>query len=77
MEQVRFSPLHDRAQAILGLGYAEVMKAFVRGAIARKELVKVPIEVYWSIAFAPLYQLIKFHQHGKGMPGYRPVRPGR
>jgi TetR/AcrR family transcriptional repressor of multidrug resistance operon len=72
MEQVRFSPLHDRAQAILGLGYAEVMKAFVRGAIARKELVKVPIEVYWSIAFAPLYQLIKFHQHGKGMPGSGP-----
>src|SRR4051794_34732873 len=49
MEQVRFSPLHDRAQAVLGSGYAEVMKAFVKGAIARKELVKVPVEVYWSI----------------------------
>ena len=71
-EQVRFSPLHDRAQAASGSGYAEVMKAFVRGAIARKELVKVPVEVYWSIAFAPLYQLIKFHQHGKGMPGSGP-----
>ena len=72
MEQVRFSPLHDRAQAALGLSYAEAMKAFVRGAIARKELIKVPVEVYWSIAFAPLYQLIKFHQHGKGMPGSGP-----
>lgn len=72
MEQVRFSPLHDRAQAALGPGYADAMKAFVKGAIARKELVKVPVEVYWSIAFAPLYQLIKFHQHGKGMPGSGP-----
>jgi len=72
MEQVRFSPLHDRAQAALGPSYAEAMKAFVRGAIARKELIKVPVEVYWAIAFAPLYQLIKFHQHGKGMPGSGP-----
>ena len=72
MEQVRFSPLHDRAQAILGAGYADVMKSFVKNAIARKELVKVPVEVYWSIAFSPLYQLIKFHQHGKGMPGSGP-----
>jgi len=56
----------------LGPSYAEAMKAFVRGAIARKELIKVPVEVYWAIAFAPLYQLIKFHQHGKGMPGSGP-----
>ena len=41
-------------------------------AIARKEVVKVPVEIYWSMAFAPLYQLVKFHQHGKGMPGNGP-----
>ena len=30
---------------------------------------RVPVEVYWSVAFAPLYQLVKFHLHGRGLPG--------
>ena len=45
------------------------MRAFCRGAIERGELVRVPVEVYWSVAFAPLYQLLKFHLHGRGLPG--------
>lgn len=45
------------------------MRTFVKGAIKRNEIVRVPVEVYWSVAFAPLYQLVKFHTHGKGMPG--------
>jgi AcrR family transcriptional regulator len=72
MEQMRFSPLYDRAQQLIGPDFMRTMKAFVLGAIARKELIKVPVEVYWSMAFAPLYQLVKFHQHGKGMPGNGP-----
>ena len=72
MEQVRFSPLHDRAQKGIPTSFMDAMKAFVKGAIARKEIVDVPVAVYWSVAFAPLYQLIKFHQHGKGMPGTGP-----
>jgi hypothetical protein len=24
----------------------------------------LPFEVYWSVAYAPLYQLIKFHMQG-------------
>lgn len=72
MEQVRYSPLHDRAQDLIGPDFMRTMKAFVHGAIARKEIVKVPVEIYWSMAFAPLYQLVKFHQHGRGMPGNGP-----
>ena len=30
---------------------------------------RIPVEVYWSVALAPLYKLVKFHKHGKGMPG--------
>ena len=37
--------------------------------IERGELVRVPVEVYWSVAFAPLYQLLKFHLHGRGLSG--------
>lgn len=69
MEQIRFSPLHERAFAITGNKFRSLMKAFVHNAIKRKQLVSVPVEVYWSIAFAPLYQLAKFHIHGKNMSG--------
>jgi TetR/AcrR family transcriptional regulator, multidrug resistance operon repressor len=27
------------------------------------------VEVFWAVAFAPLYQLVKFHIHGKNMSG--------
>jgi AcrR family transcriptional regulator len=69
MEQVRFSPLHDRALEFMDPRFMEAMRTFVKGAIKRDEIVRVPVEVYWSVAFAPLYQLVKFHKHGKGMPG--------
>lgn len=45
---------------------------FVGNAIRRKQLIKAPVEVFWAVAFAPLYQLVKFHMHGKGFPGDRP-----
>jgi AcrR family transcriptional regulator len=69
MEQVRFSPLFDRASKLMDQSFIDTMRAFVKGAIKRNELIRVPVEVYWSIAFAPLYQLLKFNKHGKGMPG--------
>jgi AcrR family transcriptional regulator len=69
MEQIKFSPLHDRALAMSGDRFRQMMRRFVGNAIERKQLVAVPVEVYWSVAFAPLYQLVKFHIHKKGMPG--------
>ena len=69
MEQIKFSPLHERALAVTGGKFRQMMKEFVGNAVARKQLVSVPVEVYWSMAFAPLYQLVKFHIHGKGLPG--------
>ncbi len=69
MEQIRFSPFHERAMTVTGGKFREQMMTFVRQAIQRKQLVAVPVEVYWCIAFAPLYQLVKFHIHGKNMSG--------
>ncbi len=71
MEQIRFSPFHERAMMATGGNFRELMKAFVHHAIKRKQLVAVPVEVYWCIAFAPLYQLLKFHIHGKNISGTR------
>jgi AcrR family transcriptional regulator len=71
LEQIRHSPLHDRAEKGNRPLFVEAMKKFVGNAIRRGQLVPMPVEIYWSVAFAPLYQLIKFHMHG-GMPGTVP-----
>ena len=49
--------------------FFEAMKTFVHTAVKRKQLIKLPMEAYWSVAFAPLYQLIKFHTNGVGLGG--------
>jgi hypothetical protein len=49
--------------------FKNAMDIFVKNAIKRKELVNVPLEVYWSVAFAPLYNLVKFHMTGKSLGG--------
>jgi TetR/AcrR family transcriptional regulator, multidrug resistance operon repressor len=69
MEQLRHSPLQEKALDMMGAGFKNAMRTFVSNAIKKNELVKVQVEVYWSIAFAPLYGLIKFHQEGKSMGG--------
>lgn len=69
MEQLRHSPLQERAMDIMGPGFKNTMKTFVNNAIKRDELVNVEVEVYWSIAFAPMYNLVKFHLEGMSMGG--------
>ncbi|MEP6950602.1 MAG: TetR/AcrR family transcriptional regulator [Ginsengibacter sp.] len=69
LEQLRHSPYSEKLTEMMGENFKKVMNDFVNNAIKRKELVKVPMEVYWSIAFAPLYNLVKFHMMGKFIGG--------
>ncbi len=69
LEQLRHSPLQEKCFRLMGDEFKNAMKAFVMNAIKNKELVKVPVEVYWSIAFAPLYNLVKFHISGNSIGG--------
>jgi len=69
IEQIRHSPLQDKLTSIMSEKFKNTMDLFVTNAIQRKELVKVPLEVYWSVAFAPLYNLVKFHMSGKSIGG--------
>jgi AcrR family transcriptional regulator len=69
LEQIRHSPLQEKSQEVMGSSFKNVMIAFVQNAIKRKELVKVAPEVYWSVAFAPLYTLVHFHIAGVSMGG--------
>ena len=69
LEQLRHSPFSSQLTEIMGDKFKKARGSFVANAIRNKELVKVPVEVYWSIAFAPLYNLVKFHMAGKSMSG--------
>lgn len=69
LEQIRHSPLQEKSLELLGSKFKDSMKAFVSNAIKNGELVKVPVEVYWSVAFAPLYTLVQFHIAGTSIGG--------
>lgn len=69
MEQIRYSPFHERLQGSSKSTFIHAMRTWAQNAIARGELVPLPMEVYWSVAFAPLYQLVKFHMSRHGLPG--------
>jgi AcrR family transcriptional regulator len=65
MNRARYSSFYDKVHNKVKLNFGAMMREFVYNAIKRKELKRLPFEVYWSVAFAPLYQLIKFHNQGR------------
>ncbi|MRG49140.1 TetR family transcriptional regulator [Chitinophaga sp. SYP-B3965] len=65
MEKMRYSHLYDKVADKVYNTFKEVMGRFYHNAVKRGELLQLPTEVYWSLAFAPLYQLIKFHSQAK------------
>lgn len=69
MEQIRFSPLHEKALLCVDPHFKKTMKLFLQNAIDKKQLENIPFEVFWSVAYAPLYSLIKFHLTGKKKNG--------
>lgn len=69
MEQFSFTPLHPKAMKFRDSRFKDAMHRFVNKAIADKQLIRMPIEVYWSMSYAPLYSLVKFHKTGLNMAG--------
>ena len=65
MEKMRYSHLYDKVSKDVYNTFKEMMGRFCRNAIKRGELIPLSTEVYWSLAYAPLYQLIKFHSQDK------------
>lgn len=49
--------------------FKKAMTDFLTNAIEKKELVCMPKEIFWSIAYGPLYTLLRFHNEGKNMAG--------
>jgi TetR/AcrR family transcriptional repressor of multidrug resistance operon len=54
-------------------GFKTAMGDFTHNAIKNKELISVSIESFWSLAYGPLYTLLRFHEEGKSIGG-RPFK---
>lgn len=50
--------------------FKDIMIVFFENAIERKEMISVSQNVFWSIAYGPLYALLRFHDKGKSMGGF-------
>lgn len=68
-EVIRHSP---HADYVLENSYGQFgnkMREFCQNAITRKQLVPLSFEVFWSIAYGPLYNMMRFHAEGKSIGG--------
>ena len=67
LEQAKHTPYGEKAFLFTKKEFSQAMGAFTKRAIQNGEIVKLSTEVFWAVAFAPLYTLIKFHLSGKGI----------
>jgi AcrR family transcriptional regulator len=65
IEIMRYSNFYEEVSKAITATFGSVLGPFMENSIQKKQLTPLPFEVYWSIAFAPLYQLIKYHYQGK------------
>lgn len=68
-EIIRHSPYGESIMQESLAGFKQMMGDFFTNAINRKELIPLPVEVFWSVAYGPLYSLLRFHREGKSMGG--------
>lgn len=68
MEQFRNSPLINHKD-VKASAFKNAMMTFYRNAVKRNEVAELPVEVFWSIAYGPLYSLIRFHSTNMTLTG--------
>lgn len=68
-EMIKMSPFREKVSAKIKNDFREIMSRFITKAIENGEVKPLPIEVYWSVAFAPLYNLLRFHADGQSIGG--------
>jgi len=49
--------------------FRSTMAKFFKNAIDKKEIKPMSKEVFWSVAYGPLYTLLRFHTEGKSIGG--------
>lgn len=69
IEQLRTSTYQPKIIHVFNKNFKEPLGRFLHNSIERGEIEVMPFETYWSIAFAPLYTLIRFHNEGQSLAG--------
>ncbi|MES2456047.1 MAG: TetR/AcrR family transcriptional regulator [Bacteroidota bacterium] len=69
LEQLRSSSYQAKIFDSIVDNFKPKLGKFMHNAIERKEVDPMPLEVYWSVAFAPLYNLIRFHHEKRSIAG--------
>ena len=64
-DQLRHSPFKERIFTGIQNDFAEVMGKFLHNAIKNGDIKPMPTEVFWSVAYGPLMNLVKFHNDGR------------
>lgn len=68
-EIIRHTAHGEYMMGEISKNFKEVMGSFFHNAMSRKELLPVTLEVFWSIAYGPLYSLLRFNAEGKSLGG--------
>ena len=68
-EQLKNSSYQEKIYESSIGGFKEKMSKFARNAVSKGAIKAMPLEVFWSLAFAPLYTLIRFHYDGRSIGG--------
>lgn len=69
-EQFRNSPLIKKQPTLQEDIFRKAMKRFVEHAIEKKQIMELPPEVFWALAYGPFYTLVKFHLDNSTMSGH-------
>jgi TetR/AcrR family transcriptional repressor of multidrug resistance operon len=69
LEQLRSSTYQDQIFNSIVDSFKPKLGRFMHNAVGRNEIDPMPLEVYWSVAFAPLYNLIRFHHEKRSIGG--------
>ncbi|MFD0795813.1 TetR/AcrR family transcriptional regulator [Mucilaginibacter litoreus] len=68
-DQLRSSSYQEKFLKSFLSDFKIVMGKFMQNVIARGEVEEMPFEAYWSVAFSPLYSLVRFDQEGQSLGG--------
>lgn len=68
-DQLRSSSYHEQFLGEVMNKFKQEVSKFMQNAYKRGEINAMPLEVFWSVAYSPLYSLIRFHQEGRSING--------
>ncbi|MCW3467297.1 TetR/AcrR family transcriptional regulator [Chitinophaga nivalis] len=68
-DQLRNSPYKETMLRSVADAFRKPITIYLTNAFNRGEINQMSMEVYWSIAFAPLYSLIRFHHDKHNIGG--------